>query len=170
MMQALRIDDFIRDYNTSIKEAVKALNARHDRTRYHIVDTADALNRIAFKRNNGQPTYDFPDYIDSRYPMVDTKYYHASTDGRVMQGGLFSLDGVHPSAIGQGLIGYEFLKVMKAAEIVADTTLPWSDIYARDQLYSNPIPIMQELYRKDELAQHIVQLIRSLGLAPEPLR
>lgn len=73
---------------------------------------------MAYKRNNGQPTYDFPDYFDFIYPMVNTKYYHTDSEGRVRQGGLFTLDGVHPSAISQGLLAYEFLKVMNAAGVV----------------------------------------------------
>lgn len=170
MQQAVRIDDYIRAYNRAIKAGVARLNAQHSRERYHVVDIADALDQIAFKRNNGQPTYDFPDYIDTVYPPVDTKYYHASADGRLMQGGLFSLDGVHPSAIGHGLLAFEFLKVMARAGVVADAELPWADIFASDRLYTEPIPIMQELYRKDGLAQHVIRLIRLMGVAPESLR
>ena len=110
-----------------------------------------------------------PDYFNFIYPMVNTKYYNADTDGRLKQGGLFTLDGVHPSAIGQGLIAWEFLKVMNAAGVtdIADTIInggftdsEWSSIFSTDLLYSKPISIMQELYGKQELAEHIVKFIQ----------
>jgi len=148
----------------SIKGLVADLNRRHRRECYQIVDVADALDQIAYKRNAGQPTYQFPDYFAYAYPPVNTKYYHANVDGRLVQGGLFSLDGVHPSAIGQGLIAYEFLKVLTQVRDSGDNELPWDTIFASDRLYSEPIAIMQELYKKDELAQYIVRLLRLMGV------
>jgi hypothetical protein len=163
MQDALHIDDCIRAYNAIIAEQAQELNDRHGPpARYHVVDIADALNRIAFKRNAGQPTYEFPAYFDFVHPRVNTKYYHADADGQLRQGGLFSLDGVHPSAIAHGLLAYEFLKVMRRAGVVGDTELRWDEIFANDLLYTRPITIMQELYRKDELAKHLVGLIRLL--------
>lgn len=164
MQDALHIDDCIRAYNVSIKGLVADLNRRHRRECYQIVDVADALDQIAYKRNAGQPTYQFPDYFAYAYPPVNTKYYHANVDGRLVQGGLFSLDGVHPSAIGQGLIAYEFLKVLTQVRDSGDNELPWDTIFASDRLYGEPIPIMQELYKKDELAQYIVRLLRLMGV------
>ncbi len=166
MQDAIHIDDCIRAYNATIKSLVADLNARHGRERYAIVDLADALDQIAYKRNDGQPPYQFPSFFDFVYPPVNTKYYHANAEGRLVQGGLFSLDGVHPSAIGQGLIAYEFLKVLARSSVGVDTELPWGAIFASDRLYSEPIPIMQELYRKDDLARQIVRLVRFLGCWP----
>lgn len=170
MQDALHIDDCIRAYNASIKGLVADLNRQHQRECYHIVDVADALDQIAYKRNAGQPTYQFPDYFKHLYPPVNTKYYHANVAGSLVQGGLFSLDGVHPSAIGQGLIAYEFLKILTQVQGSGDSELPWDAIFASDRLYSEPITIMQELYKKDELAQYIIQLLRLMGVAPQPLR
>ena len=150
MQDAVHIDDCIREYNQIIAEQVQQLNQELGTERYHLVDLADALNQIAYKRNNGQPTYQFPDYFQFIYPMVNTKYYHANPDARLVQGGLFSLDGVHPTAIAHGLLAYEFLKVMHDVGVVADTDLPWPAIFANDRLYQEPIAIMQELYRKDK--------------------
>ncbi len=170
MQDALHIDDCIREYNRIIADCVDRLNRQHGRQRYHIVDIADALNQVAYKRNNGQPTYQFPDYFRFLYPMVNTKYYHANPDRRLVQGGLFGLDGVHPTAIGHGLIAWEFLKTMAQAGVAQDTDLPWPAIIANDRLYTEPIPIMQELYRKGKLAEHVLRLIRLMGIAPGSLR
>jgi hypothetical protein len=169
MQDALHIDDCIREYNVTIKDRVEKLNNSHGRSCYHVVDISDALQQMAYKRNNGQPTYDFPQFFDFIYPMVNTKYYHADTEGRLKQGGLFTLDGVHPSAIGQGLVAWEFLKVMNGAGItdvagkaVADNfgEDEWKVIFSNDLLYSKPISLMQEIYKKGDLAKHIVSFIK----------
>lgn len=164
LQDALHIDDCIRAYNATIKRLVEeknaelAVNEGASTARYHIVDTGEALRKLAFKRNAGDIEYDFPRYFEFVYPKVDTKYYHADTSGRLRQGGLFGLDGVHPSAIGQGLIAHEFLNVMQEAGIVADdANLDWPSIFASDELYSNPIPVMHELYNKDWLAKYLIK-------------
>ena len=127
-----------------------------------MVDMESALNDLAYKRNGGDPPYDFPEYFDFVYPRVNTKYYHADEQGRLIQGGLFTLDGVHPSAIAHGLLAYEFLKVMLRAGIVEDLELPWPTIFQNDLLYSNPIPIMQEIRNKEWLATLVVNFIQLL--------
>lgn len=161
MQDAIYIDDCIRYYNKTIEACVKEANEQSgSKGRYHIVDIAQALNQIAYKRNAGQPTYDFPEYFRFIHPQVNTKYYHADSEGELKQGGIFSLDGVHPTAIGHGLIAYEFLTKMKEAGVVADTDLDWAKIFANDTLYTQPITLMQEIYGKDSLAKHIVNLIQ----------
>jgi hypothetical protein len=74
---------------------------------------------------------------------------------------LSSLDGVHPSAIGHGLLAYEFLKVMRDAGVVDDVQLDWDAIFKSDRLYSEPIIIMQEIYQHTWLAEHLLSLIRT---------
>jgi hypothetical protein len=161
MKEAIQIDDFIREYNSTIRKLVRAKNADHGGERYRIVDIFQMFQDIALKRNSGQPRYDFPKYFDSIYPKVDTRYYHADPDGRLRQGGLSSLDGVHPSAIGHGLLAHEFLKEMKRAGVVDDAQLDWGAIFESDRLYSEPIIIMQELYQHTWLAERLLSLIRT---------
>jgi hypothetical protein len=161
MQDALHIDDCIRDYNQIIKSCLDDLNKSHQpQVRYYIVDIAQSLQDIAYKRNNGQPKYIFPDYFNFVYPKINTKYYHADANGQLKQGGLFSLDGIHPTAICHGLLAYEFLKVMKTAGVVPDVELNWDVIFNNDTLYTKPITLMQEFYKKDDLAKHIVKLIQ----------
>ncbi|MEA5551963.1 hypothetical protein VB713_13510 [Anabaena cylindrica UHCC 0172] len=165
LQDAVYIDDCIRTYNKVIKKLVDSKNSRYPKPRYHIVDLANALQQIAFKRNAGQVQYDFPEYFDFAYPQVNTKYYHADTTGRLRQGGLFSLDGIHPSAIGQGLIAYEFLKEMKKVGVVDSTELDWQSIFSSDQLYSQPITLMHEFYDNKEFAETIIKLFGRNPLA-----
>jgi hypothetical protein len=162
MEDAIHIDDTIRAYNTIFEIEAQTRNSQHGAERYLVVDMETALNDLAYKRNGGDPPYDFPEYFDFVYPRVNTKYYHADEQGRLIQGGLFTLDGVHPSAIAHGLLAYECLKVMQRAGIVADLDLPWPTIFQNDLLYSNPIPIMQEIRNKEWLATLVVNFIQLL--------
>jgi len=160
LQDALHIDRCIRAHNRAIESLADEWNRRHSQQRYWIVDVAGALNRIAYKRNLGNPPYRFPRYFEFIYPKVNTKFYHANREGRLTQGGLFSLDGIHPSAIGHGLIAWEFLKIMKKAGVVPDSDLDWCRIFDSDSLYQDPIPLMSDVYAWSDLAKHVVKLIR----------
>jgi hypothetical protein len=117
MQDALHIDNTIRRFNEIIEREIERLNKAHKSTRYILVDTCKMLEDLAYKRNAGRPPYKLPSDLEFLYPPINTKYYHADTDGNLKQGGLFSLDGVHPTAIGHGIIAYEFLKAMAAANV-----------------------------------------------------
>jgi hypothetical protein len=169
MQDAVHIDDTIRAYNQTIAAEVLARNQAYGRERYLVTDMEAALNDLAYKRNGGDPPYQFPEYFQYVYPRVNTKYYHADETGHLTQGGIFSLDGVHPSPIAHGLLSYEFLKVMARAGIVPNTDLNWSAIFGNDLLYTQPISIMQEIYNKDYLATLIVNFSQLLEQARRAL-
>lgn len=160
MQDAVFIDDCILEYNKIIHRLVEQKNAEHGKQRYYIVDISQRFSELAYKRNEGKPRYQFPEFFRFCYPPVNTKYYHADEKGNLKQGGIFSLDGVHPSAIAHGLIAYEFLKVMQEAGVQPEQDLQWQRIFESDDLYQHPIAIMQELYRKDELATHLLRFIQ----------
>ena len=162
MHEALLIDNTIRAFNRGIKARVDDLNAGLARPRYFVVDIAQALTKMAWKRNQGQPTYQFPEAFRYAHPPIDTKFYHADVEGRVRQGGIFGLDGVHPTAIGQGLFAWEVLKVMQRAGLPVDanTALDWRAIFASDTLYRDPIRLMHEVYDHERLALTLVDLMR----------
>lgn len=169
--EALHIDDCIREYNRIIEETIGTFNKKHRKggrkDRYFLVDFADVIRRIAWKRNEGMPNYRFPPYFDFIHPKVNTKFYHADAEGRLRQGGLFSLDGVHPTAIGHGIIAHEFLVAMKDSGVAAAKGYPkrpldWPAIFASDELYGRPIRIMQELYQHEKLATLLVKWWRLL--------
>lgn len=174
MQDALYIDNCIREYNDFIFSETDRLNKKHGAERYFVVDTCKMLEDLAYKRNKGQPPYELPNELKFLYPPVNTKYYHADREGVLKQGGLFSLDGVHPTAIGQGIIAYEFLKAMEIAKVkdisgkTVDTNLNWTGtngIIASDLLYTQPLKNMQEIYGKDKIASlgvRIVDLMKTI--------
>jgi hypothetical protein len=167
MQDAIHIDDCILEYNKTIQKLVDEKNQQHGRQRYFIVHLSQRFSELAYKRNNGKPTYEFPDDFHFRYPPVNTKYYHADERGDLKQGGIFSLDGVHPSAIAQGLIAHEFLKTLRYAGVHPIADLNWTEIFASDTLYTSPITIMQEIYRKDWLAMRLIRFVEQFHQSPQ---
>jgi len=156
---ALFVDRTIQKYNQIIRSLVEKSNGEGDK-RFYLVDTCRMLGDAAWKRNYGTPYYDFPDYVNYRYPPVNTKMYHADRQGNLKKGGLFSLDGVHPSAIGQGIIAREFLKVMtQEAKLTINKTLDWAKIYESDSLYCQPISLMEDIYEHEDLIFNLIKLI-----------
>ena len=110
---ASELDSTIAEYNKTIKRIVTAYNRKSRDTEgpkveYFLVDICDQLLRLAFKRNHGKPTYELPqEIIDLNMRLgrtVDTVSYTVDRTGRMSGGGVFSLDGVHPTAFGHGLI------------------------------------------------------------------
>lgn len=162
LQQALLIDNTIRAYNRIIQEIIGAANAKLPKQRYFVVDIARNLSDLALKRNDFEPRYALPSFFEFISPQVDTKYYHADRNGQMKQGGIFSLDGVHPSAIGHGLLAYEFLKTMIDAQTDVDNLNDddWRAIFDADDLYNKPISMMAELYEHDQLIEFILRVIQ----------
>ena len=162
--QVLHIDNCIREYNTIIKKLAEERNRKYP-DRYSIIDYSAILDSLAFKRNGGVPQYKFPDHFKFQYPLPNTKYYHADTDGNLKQGGIFSLDGVHPTPIAHGLIAYETLKVMRDAGVqnIDPEALNWDQIIESDTLYQKPISIMHEIYDNTKLSEWLLGILKRNG-------
>jgi len=162
IQQALHIDDTIRMYNRIIQELVADANKKIGRSAFYLVDTASVLSGMAIKRNNFNPTYQYPEFFKYAYPKVDTRYYGTTRKGEIMAGGIFSLDGVHPTAIGQSIIAFEFLKVMKKAGSFngnPETAIDWKSIFEKDELYNQPIGLLGEIYDNIELKKWLVGML-----------
>ncbi len=159
----IHIDNCIRSYNRIIQEIVAEANKKIEKKRFYLVDVATALNKMALKRNHNDPTYKFPNYFEFCYPRVDSRYYGVTRDKIIKAGGLFSLDGVHPTAIGQGLLAYEFLKTMKKAGAYKgnpETDINWKEeVFDLDTLYNNPIGLLGEIYDNANFKEWIYKKI-----------
>ncbi len=156
----LHIDNCIRKYNRIIQETVATLNQKMGKPTFYLVDIGSALSKMAVKRNNYMPTYEFPEYFKYAYPKVDTKFFSTNRKGDITAGGIFSLDGVHPTAIGQGLIAYEFLKVFEKAGSFngnIDDAFDWHKIFKSDTLYSQPISLLSEIYDNIEFKKWLIE-------------
>jgi hypothetical protein len=165
--EAYMIDRIIAEYNKTIRQMVDTYNQKPKTGRkveYFIVDISDQLLRLAFKRNNGNPPYQLPPELvrwnQSLGRTVNTVYYTVDRRAQMSAGGVFSLDGVHPTAIGHGLIAQEFLNAMQQAGLQPARGLDWNSIVASDSLYLNPIALMPELYDNTRLAELLLDLMR----------
>ena len=163
MDDAIYIDECITEYNKTIGDLINSKNDAIGHKAFFLVDISKMLSDLAWKRNEGRPPFNF-EAVDPifkyKYPRINTKYYHADMKGRFRQGGIFSLDGVHPTAIAHGLIANEFMKVMGANGVNFPGKLDWKQIFRDDTLYSNPISLMQEVYNHEKLAMTILDIIK----------
>ncbi|MDP6445835.1 MAG: hypothetical protein QGG36_05480 [Pirellulaceae bacterium] len=158
--QARQIDDFIKSYNGVIRDAAAS------RDNWHVVDFGATLDRLAFRRHQGNPPGDVPagliaalrrhrklNYlVDPRGRLrLDTRYVSCSPSRpeRIAQGGLFSLDGIHPTTIGYGLMADLLFKAMKSAKVrmARGAQLDWDEIVGQDNLISQPPSLLSDLKR-----------------------
>lgn len=164
--QVLHIDNTIRAYNRTIQELVADANQACGCRRFWLVDIASCLSGLALKRNNYHPTYTLPEFFLRPENNVDTRYFDVSKNGERRAGGIFSLDGVHPTAIGQAILAREFLRVMRKAGSFSgdpDTAINWSRVAASDSLFSQPPALTGELYDLTPFKKWFVRLSTAIG-------
>lgn len=87
-----------------------------------VLDLAGLLDRLAYRRyvtdGDARPDwwtpYLLPPALAALEPPPDTRYLLAGPAGRT-QGGLVSVDGVHPTTVGYGILAHEVLGVLQRA-------------------------------------------------------
>lgn len=124
--EARAIDSAIDQYNDGITEAVR--QARLAGKDWYLLETAGLLDRLAARRYLKDPAacpswwqevggaYPLPAPLQALDPVPDSRFYLSNAQGRI-QGGLFSLDGIHPTTIGYGILAQEIIKIMELAGV-----------------------------------------------------
>jgi lysophospholipase L1-like esterase len=143
--EAMLIDTRIDAFNKTIEREVET------RKDWHLVDTCGLLGSLAVRRqgHDNDPGEPLRAYYQKRgqgdHPLLELDpipsiSMYRMQDGKRTQGGLMSLDGVHPSTIGYGLIAEHFLEAMKAVGVAnADPrNVPWQTVIAADWLQQHP--------------------------------
>ena len=142
--EAIRIDQRIDRFNDTIRALANV------RPNWHLVDTAAALDLFAVRRQGfgGDPGEAIRRYYAEQEdhpllqvtPLPSLLMLRTDEGGQRHGGGLTSLDGVHPTTIGYGIIAELFLKAMQGADIEgADPArLDWPFIIANDTLLQSP--------------------------------
>ena len=118
--EARAIDSAIDAYNDTIVASVA--DARRDGLDWYVFDVASVLDRLAIRRYIESPwarpawwtPYELPPQLQALDPVPNTRFFRAGPEGRT-DGGLFSLDGVHPTTIAYGVLAQEAMKVMELA-------------------------------------------------------
>jgi hypothetical protein len=117
-----------------------------------VVDCCAVLDELAVKRQQLEAT---PEQALVRYyarrgvtehpllrlsPIPSILTVRTDEHGVRTGGGLMSLDGVHPSTIGYGLVAEVFLAAMQQAGVPdADPRrVPWADVIANDSVLQRP--------------------------------
>lgn len=110
-----------------------------------LVPMHDVLNRLAVRRRGceddpGRPLRAYyaacPDHpLLGLDPIPSLLMLRTAEDGRRIAGGLTSLDGVHPSTAGYGIVAEVLLEALSRAGIAdADPQqIPWRDVIAADR-------------------------------------
>jgi lysophospholipase L1-like esterase len=152
--QARAIDSAIDQYNDSICHVVS--DARQRGKDWYVLDVAGMLDRLAARRYVDSPAarpawwspYELPSELAALRPRLDSRFFGSSREGRT-QGGLFSLDGTHPSTVAYGLLAQEFINVMQRAGVrffrpngvtprQEPVRVDWQRLISRDTLISDP--------------------------------
>ncbi|HEY5881575.1 MAG TPA: hypothetical protein VIU11_21885 [Nakamurella sp.] len=126
--EACAIDYAIDLYNLHIEDAVRA--ARAAGRNWYLCDIAGVLDRLAHRRYlerpDAQPSwwtgpYPLPPALAAMQPEPDTQFLTADGQGGRAKGGLFSLDGVHPTTVAYGIVAQELIRIMEAAGVTFRT-------------------------------------------------
>jgi hypothetical protein len=119
---ARAVDSAIDAYNKTIIDSVA--KAREDGLDWYLFDVGGFLDRLASKRYLADPAarpkwwtpYPLPPELASLDPEPNTRFFSSGPAGRT-DGGLFSLDGIHPTTIGYGLIAQQVIAIMDRAQV-----------------------------------------------------
>jgi hypothetical protein len=120
---ARAVDSAIDAFNDTIVASVAA--AREDGLDWRITEIGAGLDRLATRRYLEDPDVERPDWLTD-YPLppaltaldpVPDSHFFASDENGRTSGGLFSLDGIHATTIGYGLMAQEFIDTMQEAGV-----------------------------------------------------
>jgi len=155
--EARAIDSAIDQYNDMIVESVR--QARQAGRDWYLFDLAGLLDRVASRRYLEDPAaqpswwndvggaYKMPPALQQLSPPPDSYFFQSDKTGR-LQGGIFALDGLHPTTIGYGVMAQEFIKIMQLAgvrfyhsdgtERTGSIEIDFRQLITQDSLISNP--------------------------------
>jgi hypothetical protein len=170
--EARAVDVAIDLYNETIEDAVR--EGRTQGRDWYLLDAAGLLDRLASRRYitdpNARPPwwtpYPLPPALGTLTPPPDSLFLTGDGHGGRATGGLFSLDGVHPTTVAYGILAQEIITIMRRAGV---------PFYGPNGgLRSDPVTVdFARLLRLDTLVQHPPQNITStldvLGWADEAL-
>lgn len=152
------IDRIIDEFNQIIRNEVALAGDN-----WHLVDTGGILNSLAVKRNHSINAPDRPlkayyislGFLDHPLLQLDpipSVLSLRTENGIRTSGGLFSLDGMHPSTIGYGIVAEAFLIEMQKAGVMDANSarLDWSQIIAQDSLLQSPPVLWDDIVNSSE--------------------
>jgi GDSL-like Lipase/Acylhydrolase len=161
--EARAVDYAIDEYNDAIETVVREARtgSANDPARdWYLMDIAGFLDRLAARRYitdvNARPPwwtqYPLPARVAALRPTPDSRFTVGDGRGGRGQGGLFSLDGVHPTTVGYGIVAQEMINIMRLAGVEFRTaggavrpdpvTVDFDRLIRRDTLVRTPPQIL----------------------------
>jgi hypothetical protein len=124
--QARAVDSAVDQYNDAITAVVA--DARRAGRDWYLLDIAGVLDRLASRRYLEDPQarppwwrpYPLPPELAALRPVPDSQFLTSDGIGR-RSGGLFSLDGTHPTTVGYGIVAQELIDIMVRAGVQFNT-------------------------------------------------
>ncbi len=152
--EAITLDQHVDQYNRIIKDIA-------DEYGWIVVPLNRYVTGIAQRRLGGQVRIPYPENFcrammrnpmtahlveDQHEPKLSTNYLRIDKEtGKVAKGGIFSLDGIHPTTIGYGLIAELYHQTMEQNGISFDKKLDWDYIIENCSLVTTPPALLKEL-------------------------
>ncbi|MGD9162812.1 MAG: SGNH/GDSL hydrolase family protein [Desulfobacteraceae bacterium] len=132
--QAKQIDTYIDEYNNIIKRCAESNG-------WHVVDTCMVLDQLAVRRNYGKPGYS----LDPAISDLSVRFFEIGQSGNLKNGGIISLDGVHPTTCGYGIVAQEFINVMKKQN-PGIRDIDFEEVRYWDSLVTNPPKTLDDVF------------------------
>ena len=162
--QVIAIDRRIDCFNSIIQETIGRVPVNGI---WRTVDICRSLDDLSVKRNRaeGRERELLENFFErlnisdrsllEEEPIPSTLRFEIDGEQR-RQGGLFSLDCIHPTTVGYGLIAEDFLHAMKAPEFCHEEPercnwrIDWGHILSRDTLIQCPPRLWDDIIRAAE--------------------
>lgn len=151
---AIKLDQHVDQYNAIIIELANEFG-------FHVVPVGRYVQAAARRRQGAENVRPFPDsfiqalkrnektsYLvdENDNTRISTDYIRLQNDSaKLDRGGIFSLDGLHPSTIGYGLIADIYKTFMEKEGVEFEHPLDWDFIIENETLVSDPPLLLNDL-------------------------
>lgn len=151
---AITLDHHVDEYNTIIKSLAGEFG-------FHVVPIAKFVSDAARRRLGSENVRAFPkefiqalknnpktSYLvdDLNHSRISTDYIRLCDDSdKIDRGGIFSLDGLHPSTIGYGMIANIYQEVMENHGVKFGKPFDWDFVIENETLVTDPPVLMKDL-------------------------
>lgn len=151
---AILLDQTVDQYNRIICDLAEEFG-------FIPVPVSHYVRAAARRRHNNDKIAPFPeDFIralkqnpktsfmvdETGYPRISTDYLRLDREtGRIDRGGIFSLDGLHPTTIGYGLIANIYRTSMEKHGVIFEHPIDWDFVIENETLVTDPPLLMHDL-------------------------
>lgn len=140
--QARDIDARIDGYNNHIRTVARNRG-------WHVIEFGQELERLAPRRNWGNPPG--ASELPRAFAGLSTRFFEIGANGRLINGGLMGLDGIHPTTCGYAVvakIAYEAIRAANPNMMLqsADSAFDFDFIRRMDTLVSDPPRTLDDIF------------------------